>query len=91
MRTAILAVTAALTLGACADGGGGGSANSGGLFDRFAGRDHIHGDAERVTITGMDSAASALPLAIGHCSHFKRSAQYAGRQGDDYLYRCVQG
>lgn len=87
MRTAILAATAVLALGACADGGA--SPNSGGLFDRFAGRDHVHGDAERVTITGMDSAAGALPLAIGHCSHFKRSAQYAGRQGDDYIYRCV--
>ena len=90
MRTAMVAMAAVLALplalGACADSG----ANSGGLFDRFAGGDHVHGDAERVTITGLDSAASALPLAIGHCSHFRKSAQYAGRQGDDYIYRCVQ-
>ena len=87
MRVAMV-IVAALALGACADGNSG---NTGGLFDRFAGGDHVHGDAERVTITGMDSAASALPLAIGHCSHFKKSAQYAGRNGDDYIYRCVQG
>ena len=85
MRTAILAVAAALALGACSTGG-----DQGGLFDRLAGGDHVHGDAEQVTITGLDSAASALPLAIGHCSHFHKSAQYAGRQGDDYLYRCVE-
>ena len=83
-------VAAALALGACADNGGGGG-NSGGLFDRLAGGDHVHGDSEGVTVTGLDSAASALPLAIGHCSHFRKSAQYAGRQGDAYLYRCVQG
>ena len=89
MRTAMVAVAwAALALAACANGAPG--ASGGGLFDRLAGGDHVHGDAERVTITGLDSAASALPLAIGHCSHFRKSAQYAGRSGDDYIYRCVQ-
>ena len=82
------AATAALAMGACA---GDGSTGQGGLFDRLAGRGHIQGDEDGATISGMGSAAEALPLAVGHCSHFHRSAQYAGRSGDDYRYRCVPG
>ncbi len=67
------------------------SGDRGGLFDRLAGRGHIQGDENGATISGMGSAAEALPLAVGHCSHFHRSAQYAGRSGDDFRYRCVPG
>ena len=94
MRQAILAAmtaasaAAALALAGCASAPPG---DRGGLFDRVAGGGHIHGDARGVTITGMDNAASALPLAIGHCHHFHLSAQYAGRVGDAYRYRCTPG
>ena len=82
------AIAAALGLAACANDG---ASSRGGLFDRVAGRGHIQGDADGAVISGMGSAAEAWPLAVGHCSHFHRSAQYAGRSGDDFRYRCVAG
>ncbi len=69
-------------LAACASGGPG-------LFDRSVGADHVHGDAVGATITGLGSVPEALPLAIGHCSHFGKSAQYARREGDSFVFRCV--
>ena len=84
----MIAGAATLALAACA---GAPQGDRGGLFDRVAGGGHIHGDARGVMITGMDNAASALPLAIGHCHHFRLSAQYAGRENGAFRYRCVPG
>ncbi len=74
----------ALLLGGCA-------ANES-LSDRLAGRDRVRGDAEAVTVSGFASLAEALPLAIGHCARFGRSAQF-DRKSDDGAYRflCVPG
>ena len=59
------------------------------LTDRIAGS-RVHGDADRVTVLQAASAADAFPLAIGHCGHFKRSARYDHKEGDAYVFRCVQ-
>ena len=88
--TLAAALAALLSVSACA-GDGVANGDRGGLFDRLAGRGHIQGDADGATITGMASAADGWPLAVGHCSHFHRSAQYAGRSGDGFRYRCVSG
>ena len=62
------------------------------LSDRLAGRDRVSGDADAVTVRGMGTRVEALPLAVGHCSKFGRSAQF-DRKGDDgsYTFRCVAG
>ena len=88
MRRMTIGVVAALLLAGCASAP---DDRGGGLLDRVAGRHIKEGDADHVVLTGLDSAADALPLAIGHCSHFKRSARYTGRQGDDFAYACVPG
>lgn len=62
------------------------------LSDRLAGRDRVHGDAETVTVTGFSSRVEALPLAVGHCARFGRSAQFDRKAADGaYLFRCVAG
>lgn len=91
---ALLAVGALAVgaLGACADGGGSSGASGSGLFDRVAGRGHLRdASAAGVTVFGVDTGADALPLAIGHCHHFSRSAQYVRHEGDAFVYRCVAG
>lgn len=62
------------------------------LSDRLAGRDRVGGDVDGVTVRGMGSRVEALPLAVGHCAKFARSAQF-DRKADDgaYVFRCVAG
>lgn len=80
------------SLGACADGASPGGSSGSGLFDRVAGRGHLRdASAAGVTVFDVDTAADALPLAIGHCHHFGRSAQYVRHEGDAFVYRCVAG
>lgn len=87
-RTALAGLLLAVgALGACADGA---SSGGSGLFDRVAGRGHLrNASGAGVTVFGVDTAADALPLAIGHCHHFSRSAQYVRHEGDAFVYRCV--
>ena len=59
--------------------------------DRLAGRDRVRGDADGVRVFGMSSRLDALPLAIGHCAKFGRSAQFTGRVERGYAFRCVAG
>ena len=58
------------------------------LTDTLAGN-RVKGDAASVVVSRADSVPDALPLAIGHCAHFHLSAQYAGRAGDQFRFRCV--
>ena len=62
------------------------------LSDRLAGPDRVSGDADGVTVRGMGSRVEALPLAVGHCAKWSRSAQF-DRKADDgaYMFRCVAG
>ncbi|MBE7218072.1 MAG: hypothetical protein INR64_06350 [Caulobacteraceae bacterium] len=83
LNTALAALAAAGGLAACAS-----DPNAPGLFDRAVG-DRVHGDASSVTVTGMGSVPEAFPLAIGHCGHFKKSAQYARRDGAAFVFNCV--
>jgi len=79
MRSLVIAL--ALSMAGCA-------ANRS-LTDLVAG-DRLHGDASGAIIKA-DSAADAWPLAIGHCAHFRRSAQFKSRQAlGVYEYRCVE-
>ena len=73
---------AGLLLASCADGGEG-------LVDRLAGSGRVQGGSDRVVVHGLASAADALPFAIAHCSHYKKSAQFERREGGDYMYRCT--
>lgn len=75
------ALTAMLLLGACA--------SDMSLSDRLAGSDRVSGDADGVRVFGMGSRLEALPLAVGHCAKFHRSAQFAGRVPRGYSFRCV--
>ena len=62
------------------------------LTDRLAGGDRVRGDAEGVTVTGFTSRVEALPLAVGHCSRFGRSAQFDRKEPDGaYRFACVAG
>lgn len=92
-RSALAGAMLALgALGACADEAGSGGSGGSGLFDRVAGRGHLRDASPAgVTVFGLDTAADALPLAIGHCHHFGRAAQYVRRDGDAYVYRCTAG
>ena len=69
-----------------------GCASNESLSDRLAGRDRVRGDAEGVVVSGFGSRAEALPLAVGHCARFGRSAQFDTKtpQGA-YSFRCVAG
>jgi hypothetical protein len=58
------------------------------VSDLIAG-DRVQGDAAAVVVSRTDSLPDALPLAIGHCAHFHRAAQYAGRVADRFRFRCV--
>lgn len=60
------------------------------LTDRLAGG-RVRGDANGVVVYQAASVVDALPLAIGHCSHFHRSAQYERRAHGGYRFRCVSG
>ena len=67
-----------------------GCASDESFSDRLAGRDRVHGDAEGVTVSGFASRVEALPLAVGHCARFGRSAQFDVRTDDGaYRFRCV--
>ncbi len=69
-----------------------GCASGESLSDRLAGRDRVRGDADGVAVTGFASRVEALPLAVGHCAKFGRSAQYDRRDDDGaYRFRCVAG
>ena len=62
------------------------------LSDRIAGSDRVGGDADSVSVRGMGSRVEALPLAVGHCARFGRSAQFDRKARDGaYLFRCVAG
>ena len=62
------------------------------LSDRLAGPDRVRGDAAGVTVTGFGSVAEALPLAVGHCARFGRSAQFDRKDpGGVYRFLCVAG
>ena len=74
-------------LGACTLGG---CASDESFSDRLAGHDRVHGDADGVVVTGFSSRVEALPLAVGHCAKFGRSAQFDARADDgSYRFRCV--
>jgi hypothetical protein len=65
-----------------------GCAENRSFSDMMAGH-RVRGDGAGA-IVHADSAADAWPLAIGHCAHFNRSAQFAGRRASGvYAYRCV--
>ncbi len=71
-----------LTLGGCA--------SDVSLSDRLAGRDRVHGTADSVEVSGMGSRAEALPLAVGHCAKFRRSAQFTSKTAEgSYVFACV--
>ena len=60
--------------------------------DRLAGRDRVSGDAEGIVVRGLGSRVEALPLAVGHCARFGRSAQFDRKDEDGaYRFRCVAG
>lgn len=62
------------------------------LSDRLAGRDRVVGDTDRVTVNDMGSRVEALPLAVGHCAKFGRSAQFDRKaEFEAYVFRCVAG
>ena len=48
----------------------------------------VQGDADRVSILG--GRLDALPLAIGHCARFGKSAQWDHADGDRSVYDCVK-
>ena len=84
MRVLAMSAAAALLLSGCGSMGYA-------LGGRVAGGDRVHGDADAVTVTGMDSRVDAFPLAIAHCARFGRSAQFAGRTAGGHAFRCVAG
>jgi hypothetical protein len=50
----------------------------------------VQGNEESVAVKA-DSAVYAAPLALGHCSHYGRGAQFDHElEPGRYLYRCVQ-
>jgi len=52
--------------------------------------DRVDGDADGVLVRGFgNDVASATPLAVAHCSRYRRSAQYAARAGDALRFRCT--
>ena len=59
------------------------------LSDRLAGAGRVKGDRETVSVFGMGSRVDALPLAIGHCARYGRSAQFSMRRGESYVFTCV--
>ncbi len=68
----------------------GGCASNESFSDRLAGRDRVHGDADGVTVSGFGSRVEALPLAVGHCARFGRSAQFDAKTDDGaYRFRCT--
>ena len=67
-----------------------GCASDQSLTDRLAGRDRVRGDRDTVAVSGFGSVAEALPLAVGHCARFGRSAQFDRKDPDGvYRFRCV--
>ena len=85
LRTLAAASALAAALAGCSS-----NPSSPGLFDRAVGKNHVQGDASGVTVTGLGSVPEAFPLAIGLCSRFGKSAQYARKAGDAFVFRCVQ-
>jgi hypothetical protein len=88
MRAPVLAtlLLAALLLVAAPPAG---CASRPSLVDVLAG-DRVDGDANGVVVRGFgDDVASATPFAVAHCSRFRRSAQYAAREGDALRFRCT--
>ena len=59
------------------------------LVDVLAG-DRVDGDENGVLVRGFGAdVASATPLAVAHCSRYRRSAQYAARAGEALRFRCT--
>ncbi len=77
MRWVVLLAAAALVAG-CAD--------TSGPTDGAPRR--VQGDGDHVSILG--GRLDALPLAIGHCARFGRSAQWSHADGDRSVYDCVK-
>ncbi len=77
MRWMTLAAGVSLVLAGCADG-----PTPDGAPRR------VQGDADQVSILG--GRLDSLPLAIGHCARFGRSAQWSHAEGDRSVYACVK-
>jgi hypothetical protein len=79
---AFAALLAASGLSACA--------SDQSLTDRLAGS-RVDGDEGGVSVAA-GSAAEAFPLAVGHCAHFGKSAQFARKLDDGhYRFNCEKG
>ena len=51
----------------------------------------MQGDVDGVSVQA-GSAAEAFPLAIGHCAHYRRSAQFDRKLEEGrYRFHCVEG
>ena len=49
----------------------------------------VDGDSERVTVEA-DSAPQAAPMALSHCSHYDRAAQFDREvSAGVFQYRCI--
>jgi hypothetical protein len=77
-RRRALAALASATLGGCAVFG-----SAVGLGGRLS------GDSEGVVVKGALSPLEATPLAVAHCSRFKRAAQYEKATPTGRSFRCV--
>ena len=94
MRTAAAAVISGVVISGVVISGAlllGGCAADVSLSDRLAGADRVHGDRNEVTVSRMGSQVESLPLAVGHCARFHRSAQFARKAGGSYVFSCVDG
>jgi hypothetical protein len=49
----------------------------------------VDGDSKAVTVEA-DSAPQAAPMALSHCSHYDRAAQFDGELSPGvFQYRCI--
>ena len=78
MRNAGILAVMGLTLAGCA--------SQTPLIDRVA-NGRVQGDAHQVSIEG--GRLDALPLAIGHCARYGRSAQWSHAEDGRSIYNCV--
>ena len=51
------------------------------------GAGNVRGDAEQVSVEG--GRVDALPLAVFHCAHYHRSAQFVHTDGKRSVFNCV--
>ena len=82
LRVPAVLILAATMLAACS--------SDESLTDRLAGA-RVRGDADGVVVRQASSVVDALPLAMGHCAHFHRSAQYDRAVQGGYRFRCLPG